>query len=184
LCCQDGVCSKTTQVNCNTSGGATTTFTPCTSISGACECNSQPNFCAGTQRKVCCLNGNCSFVARSECQSGGGTVNESATSCLQTPPPCTVAPLTGACCFDDGFGCTSCTETTSSACLGLYQGNGTTCQGVNCRTKCCCNTNIIGECACISPGFGSGTPEQNCAAVGGNYIDCQNCVPSSGCNLP
>jgi hypothetical protein len=183
LCCQDGVCSKTTQSNCPTSGGATTTFTPCTSITGACECNSQTGFCSGTQRKVCCQNGNCSFVARSECQ---GTVNESATSCSQQPAPCQVALPTGACCVTTSGGvgtseCTTCTITTQAACQGDYKGNDTTC-ALCPESACCCkfNGNV---CTCISITV-AGPAAAACAASGGTYYPngCGNCNGTSGCN--
>ncbi len=77
---------------------------------------------------------------------------------------------TGACCAEDG----TCTITTSAACTGTYQGNGTVCDPNPCpslTTGACC---VDGVCSILSAA--------DCASGGGIYLgDGVSCGPHNPC---
>ncbi|MCH2141651.1 MAG: hypothetical protein MK077_01460 [Phycisphaerales bacterium] len=96
-----------------------------------------------------------------------------------TPFGC--APASGACCVGDG----SCDVTTETACAvegGDYQGDGTSCDGINCPQP-------QGACCIASNGNCVDSEIEVCAAFGGEWFFGETCAtyicfPEGACCLP
>lgn len=116
----------------------------------------------------CCSGTDCFSLTEEECGDAGGEYQGEGTTC--DPNPC--APVTGACCFENG----SCEVLTVTRCGdfgGDYQGDATDCEPNPCPqppppTGACC----VGEACSIET-------ESDCTDMGGTYLgDDATCIPN------
>lgn len=148
-CCVDGECSITTESDCSDLGG--------NYLGNGTTCDD-----VDCEHGACCDTdtGECTVTILEECDGefqGYGTVCD--------PNPCPQPPPEGACCIDG-----VCSITTESECEGsggTYQGDDTTCEGVDCTQGACCNE---GDCTVIT--------HADCIESGGVYQgDGTDCDP-------
>ncbi len=116
---------------------------------------------------ACCFaDGSCSVLTVGECESAGGTPEESDSSCEPNPCP----QPEGACCFGDG----SCGVFTAESCderRGVYQGDDTSCDPNPCPQ-------LEGAC-CFDDGSCGSLTEESCDVDGGAYQgDGTSCNPN------
>gem|GEM_PF-975596 len=146
-------------------------------------CDSAIDPCA--PRGACCRDdASCTTTTQDHCESAlAGVYQGDGTTCADDGAACRV----GACCTVDT--CVNLAEASCANILGLFQGNGTACDGNICDPPgACCVGNTCED------GF-DGMNAARCAAAGGTYhgdytscdtsaIDCDFgacCAPGSGC---
>jgi len=109
----------------------------------------------------CCLvTGECVVLPPSDCAAQGGTVQPTLDCALVS---CRI--LIGACCLPGGTCVDGETAEQCTAQSGVYQGNATMCQAVECTAACCLPT---GACIVVEP--------EACLASGGVVEPALDCV--------
>ncbi len=184
-CCVAGVCSEQLNGDCRSVGGTYFPDQLCNDVScpdaldgaccyfGGCEDGMTVTSCMQSQgvfqgansncdtancsvvgMGACCVDGVCSNQTQHDCTTNGGTYYGDGNNCAVAANTC-ASPPQGACC---SYG--DCGTSTEADCIGLYLGNGSSCD-IGCPpTGSCCYSN--GTCQ----GF---IVEAYCTATGGTY---------------
>jgi len=138
----------------------------------------------GTPPGACCIDDFCDDLTEQECAGAGGTFLGEFTSCQAGD--CSDLGSLGACCFSpEAFGGGSslfvCALTSSETCDsqgGVFQGAGTTCDGVDCEQffgACCVKLGGPGADFCVV------LSGETCIASGGEYLSDETTCPQALC---
>lgn len=153
-CLSDGSCADLSEAGCAAGGGVFQ------ALSSACASSDCP------QPGPCCFDdGSCTEVLETECAAQGGSFQGAASSCMEVACVPPESP-TGACCMDTGVCTIQTAENCSNELAGSYEGDETTCEGVDCPqlVGTCC---VQGDCQLTTP--------QVCQSSGGQFAGGTDC---------